>query len=153
MDKKVEMIQAETAKDFALEYEKVASNTFFIGFLKDVGKYVVGVRFLEGLYGYAGKSCIEKGQFSKQIFEDNDSEFLDNFDLYTLYVLEDTEKVELVVVGDIVDYENDDEFGTRFTINFTEQTVSEEVLSVTDAKRYLKEILHPRKEEGIIKLH
>lgn len=153
MDKKFEMIEVETAKDFVFEYIKVASNCFLLGFLKDVGKYVVGVRFLEGMYGYAGNSLIVGGQFSKQIFEENDYDLVDNNDLYVLYIIENTEEIELIVVGDIVNYEGDDEFGTRYTIHLTEQTVSEDSLTVTDAKRFLEEIPYPRNEEGIIKLY
>lgn len=158
MDQTVENIEitmVDTAKDLVMQYIENPAQRYLLGFAKDIEKYVFSVRLVEGMYGYAGLSYVEKGQVTKQFFENNDSDLEEWFDIYSLYVVESNE-VQFISVGSIVDYENDDEFGERYVVNFEEKTLESETISSKEVQKLVAPLgllVHPKNEGEVIKLH
>lgn len=158
MDQTVENIEitlVDTAKDLVLQYMENPAQRYLLGFAKDIGKYVFSVRLVEGMYGYAGLSHVEKGEVTKQVFENNERDCEDWFDIYSLYIVNGSE-VQFISVGSMVDYENDDEFGERYVVNFEEKTITSETMSSKEVQKLVAPLgllVHPKNEAEVIKLH
>lgn len=152
MDQKLEILQVETVKDLLLEHVKVPALRFVVGYINEIQKYGVVTRLVSGLYGYGGLGQMDKGELSRYVFENNDSDYIEDFDLYTVHVVEGNE-AELVIVGDEVNHFGDSEYGSRYMFNFEEKTYTDETLSANEASSYLRKIQNPQEHASFVKLY
>jgi len=152
MDKKLEILQVESVKELLLEHIKIPALHFVVGYINDIQKYGVVTRLVSGLYGYGGLAQMDNGELSRHVFENNDSDYIEDFDVYSVHVIEGN-TADLVIVGDEVNHFGDSEYGSRYTFNFEEKTYTIATMLASEAFSYLRKSQNPKEHASFVKLY
>lgn len=139
-EKKLLVINSfESAEQIVSNYTQNAAQKFVVGFAKDIQKHVLCIRYQDGLHGLAGLSNIEKGTYTKEIYEYEG-------DLYVLYILQSIE-TQFAIIADMVDYfePSSSAYGTRYVLNFPNKWIIQESFPAAEAKKYIEILSSPRR--------
>lgn len=142
-EKKLVVINSfESAEQIVDNYMQNPTQEFVVGFAKDIKKHVLCIRYQDGLYGLAGLSNIEKGTYTKEVYEYEG-------DLYVQYILQNNIEIQFAIIADDVDYiePSSSAYGTRYVLNFTNKWMTKEPLPAAEAKKYIEILSSPRKNK------